>query len=174
MAVSGGLVVLREALSEAGERFYSVLGFAATLIATPLYFIGAAILLYEFSTKAAAGSPPLPTGLVMLSAMSDILLFFGGMLTYVATAAFAASLGRVLWLGRRATRTFVTSGLMAAVCLAMRGLVFALPAHWYGMPGFIAGIPAIPWILPGLLGIVLLRRAGDVDKADASGEIRNK
>src|SRR5260370_184246 len=83
-------------------------------------------------------------------------------------AAFAASLGRVLWPGRRATRTFVTTGLMAAVCLAMRGLVFALPAHWYGMPGFIAGIPAIPWILPGLLGIVLLRRAGDVDKADAS------
>ena len=34
-AVAGGFVVLREALSEAGERFYSTLGFAGIVLAGP-------------------------------------------------------------------------------------------------------------------------------------------
>ena len=34
-------------------------------------------------------------------------------------------------------------------------------------PGFVAGIPAVPWIMPFLLGVVVLRRAGDerIEKA---------
>ena len=32
---------------------------------------------------------------------------------------------------------------------------------WYVRPTFIVGIPAIPWIMPFLIGVVLLRRAGD-------------
>jgi hypothetical protein len=31
--------------------------------------------------------------------------------------------------------------------------------------GFIAGIPAVPWVMTFLLGVALLRRAGD----DATG-----
>ena len=38
-AAAGGFVVLKEALSEAGERFYSTLGFAAVMLAGPLYLI---------------------------------------------------------------------------------------------------------------------------------------
>ncbi len=34
------------------------------------------------------------------------------------------------------------------------------PAPWYTRPGFIAGIPAGPWFMPRLLGVLLLRRAG--------------
>jgi hypothetical protein len=33
-------------------------------------------------------------------------------------------------------------------------------AHWHTIPGFVAGIPAVPWIMPCLFGIVLLGRAG--------------
>lgn len=33
--------------------------------------------------------------------------------------------------------------------------------HWYTIPAFVAGIPAVPWIMPCLFGVVLLRRAGD-------------
>ena len=32
---------------------------------------------------------------------------------------------------------------------------------WYTNPGFIVGIPAVPFIMPFLLGVVLLRRAGE-------------
>ena len=37
-------------------------------------------------------------------------------------------------------------------------------APWYTRPGLIAGISAIPWIMPFLLGVVLLRRVGDAQR----------
>ena len=48
IAIAGGLVVLRQALSEAGERFYSTLGFAAIMVATPLYLIWAAMAIEAY------------------------------------------------------------------------------------------------------------------------------
>src|SRR6187455_237227 len=44
IAVGCGLVFLREALVQAGERFHSTLGMAAALIATPLYLVWGAIM----------------------------------------------------------------------------------------------------------------------------------
>lgn len=165
MVVAGGLIVLKEALSDAGEHFYSPLGFAAILLATPLYLIWATILLYEWSARVRVGSEPLPAGLIMMSAMSDYLLFFGGVLTYIASAAFAAALGRTQWLGRRAARGFVVASCIAVVCLVVRGPTFPSPKavaeHWYDIPGFVVGIPAVPWIMPMMFGVALLRRAGD-------------
>ena len=49
--------------------------------------------------------------------------------------------------------------------LVMRGVSYpeisAHTAPWYAEPGVVAGIPGIRWIMPGLLGVVLLRRAGE-------------
>lgn len=49
--------------------------------------------------------------------------------------------------------------------LVLRGLQFpetsAKIAPWYTRPGVVAGIPVISWIMPCLLGAVLLRRAGE-------------
>jgi hypothetical protein len=42
---------------------------------------------------------------------------------------------------------------------------------WYTIPGFIFAIPAIPWIMPCLFGVVLLRRAGN-GNVDAVAEPR--
>lgn len=163
-AVTGGLIFLKELLNEAGERFYSTLGFAAILLASPFYLIWAAMLLYEWAAKQRADSVPLPPGLDTLSAMSDYLLFFGGALTYIAAGAFATSLGRASWLGHVASRTFVTVSSFALLCLAVRGPKFPDPTgaltHWYDIPGFVVGIPAIPWLIPLMFGVVLLRRAG--------------
>ena len=164
IAVAGGLVVLREALSEAGERFYSTLGLAASLLAAPLYLVWAAMLLAAHRALALVGSGEVPPWVTSLVDLSDILLFFGGVLTYLATAAFAASLGRSHWLGRRGTRAFVVVSILAVLCVALRGLQFPDPTvafrHWYTIPGFVVGIPAVPWIMPCLFGFVLLRRAG--------------
>ena len=59
----------------------------------------------------------------------------------------------------------MTANAIALLFLVMRGLSFpnhtAVSTPWYTSPGFIAGIPAVPWIMPFLLGVVLLRRAGD-------------
>lgn len=165
IAVAGGLVVLRDSLSEAGERLYSTLGFAATLLASPLYLIWASILLNVYAAKERAGSGPVPPAIISLAEWSDVLLFFGGVLTYLATAAFAVSLGRTQRLGRGATRAFVVASLFALLCLVIRGPRFPSPTaafeHWYTIPGFVAGIPAVPWMMPCLFGVVLLRCAGE-------------
>jgi hypothetical protein len=83
--------------------------------------------------------------------------------TYVTTAVFAAGMGRVRLLGRGAAAAYVTMASILVLLIILRGLEFpeisANTAPWYTRPGVIAGIPAIPWIMPCLLGAVLLRRA---------------
>ena len=104
-AIAGGFVVIREALSEAVERFYATLGFAAIMLSGPLYLIWNIFALGAYFGKEHAGE--VPAAIVSLRDTLDFLLFVAGFLTYLATAAFAASLGRVQWLGRGATRAFM-------------------------------------------------------------------
>jgi hypothetical protein len=155
--------VLKDALSEARERYYSTLGFAATMLAGSAYLIWMSFMLGYYIVAVRDGKAP-PT-MDALADVFDILLDVACLLTYLATAAFAASLGRTRWLGRGATRGYVVANIVASLCLVMRGLSFpdpaALATPWYTQPGFVAGIPAIPFIMPFLLGVVLLRRAGD-------------
>src|SRR5437667_7391439 len=162
-AIAGGFVVLREALSEAGERFYATLGFAAIMLSGPLYLIWNTFAFGVFFAKEHAGE--VPQALHSLGDTFDVLLDLGAVLTYLATAAFAASLGRVQWLGRRATRAFIIVSFVALLFLMIRGLKYpdprALSTPWYTNPGFVVGIPAVPFIMPFLFGVVLLRRAGE-------------
>jgi hypothetical protein len=162
-AIAGGFVVLREALSEAGERFYATLGFAAIMFSGPLYLIWNTFAFGAFFGKEHAGE--VPAAIVSLRDTLDVLLDLGAVLTYLATAGFAASLGRVQLLGRKATRAFIIVSFVALLFLMIRGLQYpdprALSTPWYTNPGFVVGIPAVPFIMPFLLGVVLLRRAGD-------------
>jgi hypothetical protein len=160
-AIAGGFVVLREALSEAGERFYATLGFAAIMLSGPLYLIWNTFAFAAYFGKEHTGQ--VPAAIVSLGDMEDLLLFVAGFLTYLATAAFAASLGRVQWLGRGAARAFMIVNAVALLFLVMRGLQYpdGRATPWYTSPGFIVGIPAVPFIMPFLLGVVLLRRAGE-------------
>ncbi len=158
-AVVVGCITLKEALSVAGERCYSMLGFAGMILAGPLYLVALALLLALFSAVVRTGQAP--EVFHSLSELEDILLFFGGALTYVATAAFAVSLCQAGWLGRGASRTYVGLSFVALLCLVIRGLQFPNPAElsapWYTMPGLIAGIPAVPFIMPYLFGVISLR-----------------
>jgi hypothetical protein len=162
-AIASGFVVLKEALSEAGERFYATVGFAAIMFSGPLYLVWNTFAFAAFFGKEHAGE--MPAAIVSLRDMLDLLLFVAGFLTYLATVAFAASLGRVQWLGRRATRAFMIVNGVALLFLMIRGLPYpdprTLSAPWYTNPGFVVGIPAVPFIMPFLLGAVLLRRAGE-------------
>jgi hypothetical protein len=160
-AIAGGFVVLREVLSQAGERFYATLGFAAIMLSGPLYLIWNIFAFAAFFGKEHAGE--MPAAIVSLRDMLDLLLFVAGFLTYLATSAFAASLGRVQWLGRGAARAFMIVNGVALLFPLMRGLQYpdGRATPWYTSPGFIVGIPAVPFIMPFLLGVVLLRRAGE-------------
>src|SRR5437868_12449048 len=160
-AIAGGFVVLREALSEAGERLYATVGFGAILLSGPLYLIWNIFAFGAFFGKEHAGE--VPAAIVSLGDTMDLLLFVAGFLTYLATAAFAASLGRVQWLGRGATRAFMIVAFVALLFLVIRGLRYpnGRVTPWYANPGFIVGIPAVPFIMPFLFGVILLRRADE-------------
>jgi hypothetical protein len=169
-AIAGGFVVLREALSEAGERFYATLGFAAIMLSGPLYLIWNTFAFAAYFGKEHAGE--MPAAIISLRDMMDLLLFVAGFLTYLATMAFAASLGRVRWLGRGAARAFMIVSFVALLFLVMRGFQFpdGRATPWYTSPGFIVGIPAVPFIMPFLFGVVLLRRAGEKQSGEGPPE----
>jgi hypothetical protein len=164
IAVGAGFVLLRDALREAGERFYSSLGFAAAIMASPTYLIWASIALQYTSVKLHAGGAQVPPAILSLAIWSEVLLFAGGLLTYIATAAFSASLAQVRWLGRSGAVCLAFVSIVAALLLAIRGLSFPNPKtafnHWYTTVGWMVSIPAVPWMMPCILGIVLLWRAG--------------
>ena len=170
IAIVVGFVVLREALSEADVKFRSSVGFATILLAGPLYLLFDA-LAFGVSTARLHGGE-VPSAFRDLNTVIDMILFLAGALTYIATAAFAVSLRQARWIGRGAARAFMIISLVALLLLVIRGLHFpdphALSTPWYTNPGFIVGIPAVPFIIPFLFGVVLLRRAGEPDAAPVS------
>jgi hypothetical protein len=112
-----------------------------------------------------------PADLEVMSEILDSLLFAACALTYLATLVFALSMGRVGLLGRHGKIGFTMASLILLTLLTVRGLSFPDPrassTPWYLNLGFIAGVPAVPWIMPYLIGVGLLRRAGETEKLKA-------
>jgi len=158
-----GFAVLREALGDADKKFRSNVGFATIMLAGPLYLIFDAFGFGAATAKLHGGD--IPAAFHDLNEVINMILFVAGALTYIAAAAFAVSLGQARWIKRGAARVFTIVSLVALLLLIIRGLHFpdphALSTPWYATPGFIVGIPAVPFIIPFLFGVVLLRRAGD-------------
>lgn len=167
IAIVFGFVVLREALGEANKNS---VGFAAILLSGPLYLVFDAFGFGVATAKLQSGT--IPQTFRDIDAAIDMILFLAGALTYIAAGAFAVSLGQAKWIGRGAARAFMIINLIALLLLVIRGLHFpdpkALSAPWYTNPGFIVGVPAVPFIIPFLFGVILLRRAGNSDSAPAS------
>jgi hypothetical protein len=170
IAIVVGFVVLRDALENADEQSRPSVGFGMIMLAGPLYLLFDA-LAFGYST-ARLQVDEVPSTFRDLTAAVDMILFLAGGLTYIATAAFAVALGQARWLGRGAARAFTIVSLVALLLLVIRGLHFpdphALSTPWYTNPGFIVGIPAVPFIIPFLFGVVLLRRAGESPAAPTS------
>ena len=162
IAVTVGFVLFEQALKEAGERFYSTLGNALAILAGVDYLVWNCFFLGLYVVKARGGETP--AAFVSLNDSIDALIFIACVLTYLATLIFAVCMGRVRWLGRGATRVYVIANLLFLILIVVKGLSYPDPTAsslpWYLNLGFIAGIPAVPWIMPYLFGVVLLRRAG--------------
>ncbi len=159
VSITVGFVLAQEALVVAGERLHSSLGFAASLLGGAAYLIWNCFAVGVWLARVRDGQS---SGLAPLGDPLDVVLFVACVLTYLATASFALAFGRVGWLGRSGSRACAVIALAALALLVGRGIAFPeLATAWYLRPAFIVGIPAIPWILPFLLGVVLLRKAGD-------------
>jgi hypothetical protein len=162
ISVTAGFLVLQQALHDDGERLYSPLATAFATLAGAAYLVWNCLFLGLYVLK--ARGEPTPAAFVSLSDAIDALIFIACFLTYLATLIFAVCLGRLGWLRARATRAFAIASLLLLALIVIRGLSYPDPtsksAPWYLNLGFIAGIPAVPWIMPYLLGVVLLRRPG--------------
>lgn len=168
MAVSvlAGFAIMRSALLESGERVHSTLAFAAMTLAAPIHVVWSACLFGTYEGVVRTGH--VPTVFTELNATLDLLLFVAGALTYVATAELALAMASASQLGRGCARVYVVLNVVALALLVARGVHFLSPAElsapWYATPGFVVGIPAIPYVMPALLGAVAQRRASEASE----------
>ena len=162
IVVASAFVVLKDALHDAGEPLYSTVGFAASVPAGVAYLFCTSMSAGRSIASMNGDATPTPA---LLVDMYSVLEFAACVLTYIATAAFATSFAYARWLGRGAARAYVIASAVLVSLLVMRGVAYPeISSHtkpWYMRSGVIAGIPAIPWIMGGLLGVVVLRRTGD-------------
>jgi cytochrome bd-type quinol oxidase subunit 2 len=160
--VTSAFVVLKEQLGDAGERFYSTLGFVVCIPAGVSYLGCMSLMSAAYVATLRDGQA---VSLGLLSDVFDVLEFTACVLTYVATAAFAMALAQTRLLGRGAARAYVIVCGILVLLLVIRGVSYPEmnlnSSPWYLNVTWIAGIPAIPWIMPCLLGVVLLKRAGE-------------
>jgi hypothetical protein len=132
------------------------------VMATPLY---AAFTLSQWGEYAASHSPHL-AWIASYDRLSLGFLFAGVLLTYSATAFTANALNRAQLIGRLSSIVLVALSIIAMAFVAIRiavalthGPMWGFNA-WYEMPGFVLLIPAVPWLMPCAIGVLLLHRAG--------------
>jgi len=159
--IGAGFMVLRDALHARREHFYSSALFAAAVPASGLYLACLSITLAQATMAAQGERTPVPA---LISHLFDVLEFFACVLTYVCTAFAATSMNRAGLLSKTAMRVLLVLCGVILVLLVLRGIEYpdisGQTAPWYTQPGVIVRIPAIPWLMPGVLGAILLRAAG--------------
>ena len=158
--VGAGFMVLRDALQERGERLVSSAMFAAAVPASGLYLACIALTLAQSTMSVQGDHTPFPP---VLSHVYDGMEFFACALTYACTALAALAMGRAGLLGRTAVRVFVVLCAVILVLLVLHGIEYpeisGQTAPWYTQPGVIVRIPAIPWLMPGVMAALMLRPA---------------
>ena len=158
LLVGSGFIVLRDVLQERGERFFGSAMVAAAILGSGLYLVCVGLTVAQATMRLQGDHTPFPP---VLSHLYDALEFFACSLAYACTALAAAAMGRAGLLGRTAVRVFVVLCAVILVLLVLRGIEYpdisGQTAPWYTQPGVIVRIPAMPWLMPGLLGALLLR-----------------
>lgn len=153
-----GAALLKTRLQEAGENLYSVLAFAALSIAMPLFIINMAFWGYyltdAFRLFAANPTAKRPDLYVAVKSLFYVISVAEVVLIYLGTLFFAVALKITSALSKPAFRWYMGCSLIAI-------LLELMPPYWpepFGTGGYLVAIPAIPFIMPYLIGINLLRK----------------
>jgi hypothetical protein len=175
LIISGILVAMGFAglwvkLKKSREDFYSIFGFVAIIIAIPLFLIYITQLhtfdFESFKISVASTSGKMLEWYSPINDQYQIVTIIDASLIYLSTAAFAASLKTVGWFKKGASNIYIIISLIALVMVVLQPL-YAKAVAFLGI--FPLLIPAIPFIMPYLMGVNLLKRAGnEQDIADAS------
>lgn len=160
LLIAFGFALLRESLKKAGENFYSWLGFIAIMIAAPLFVVYASsdsLVIEALKIRVASGTDKMPE---WYDAVASHIVLIGVVevaLIYLSVAALAISLKRAGWFKKTPSNIYVIISLLGFLFIS----VSPFAPKPIAMAGFVFGIPAIPFIMPYLIGINLLRRAGN-------------
>ncbi|MCB1051518.1 MAG: hypothetical protein H6510_12045 [Acidobacteria bacterium] len=97
--------------------------------------------------------------LKFLNNVMDSLLFADCLMTYAATLLLLVLLAQHRWVRPRFSFIFGGICTVALIALALRGFSFPHPGSepWYLQPGFVVGIPAVPWLIPYWIGAACLK-----------------
>jgi hypothetical protein len=156
-----GFAILREKLKPTKGNLYSLLGFTAIQIAIPLFLIDMIFLSYYveemYRIMVKSSLEKMPEWALPLANQSRFIPIIEDSLIYIATAAFAASLKTAGWLKSTACNIYIITSLLAVL---LNMLPNSAPEPLATIR-FIATIPAALFLMPYLMGINLLRTAGN-------------
>jgi hypothetical protein len=153
-----GAALLKTQLQATGENLYSILAFAALSMAMPLFMINMAFWGYyltdAFRLFAANPTAKRPDLYVAVKSLFYVISVAEVVLIYLGTLFFAVALKITGALSKPASRWYMGCSLIAI-------LLELMPPYWpepFGTAGYLVAIPAIPFIMPYLIGINLLRK----------------
>ena len=173
IAVTCAFLFLFRIVSRRGEQYFSTYFLGVSMLAGAAYLVWhcfqAGMWLIRIKNDTIA-----PEHRADLLSIFDLYLFFATILTYVATGMAALSMAKANLLSSRASKVYLCVSALGVLFIIFRGVVYpgdprtSNPAL-YEVPGILAGIPAMPWLMPSLLGAVLLRRSGTGTSASNAG-----
>jgi len=152
-----GSALLKVKLQAAGENLYSAMASAAINISLPLFIINMAFWGYYLTDAFRAfiqlGVAKRPDLYESIKSLFYVISIAEVLLMYLGTVLFAVSLKITGLFNPVACRYYIIFGLAGMVLVV-------LPPYWpepFGTAGFLVAIPAIPFIMPYLIGIHLLK-----------------
>lgn len=156
-----GFTFLKEELKDKGEKYYSLMGFVAIIIAIPLFILDMLFwgfsLTESFKLLVSANTEKLPEWFNPLRALFKMISVVEVALTYLAIVFFAVSMNQAGWLSKTSSKIYILISLLAFVLIILSAF---LPEPFI-TAGFAVSIPAIPFLMPYFIGVNLLQRAGD-------------
>jgi hypothetical protein len=155
-----GFALLAVHLAKVGETFYGVIGRTLVAVAIPLFVLNmifwGQFLLESFRGFTDTASAERPAWYVALRSLFYHIALIEVALLYLTTVAFAAGLD--------AARIFKTTACRIYIAVSIAFTVLSLLPTGISEPfatlSYIVSVPAIPFIMPYLMGVNLLRRAG--------------
>jgi hypothetical protein len=151
-----GFALLKIKLQDQGEHIYSILGFTALGVAIPLFTLNMAFWgyyltdVFRFFVTLPLGKrpdwyPPVRMFFYVISVVEVALIYF-------ATILFAIALKKTHILSIGASCWYVVIAIIGIVLVILPP---SLPQP-FSTVGYLAAVPAIPFIMPYLMGVRLL------------------
>ncbi|MBI1342142.1 MAG: hypothetical protein GC171_04305 [Terrimonas sp.] len=165
-----GLILLREKLRQTKGNFYAQLGYAAIVIALPVFIVvnsfwhtvSLSVTSDIFNSKAGSGSASFPEWFSFFRNQVWVLNVAEVCLTYLAIAAFASALKAAQLFHKTPSLIYSLISFLAIICI-LSYPSYASQTVYPDFPFIPLMIPAVPMLVIYYIGINLLRKAGEVD-----------